>query len=157
MKIGSVDNTQQAIEQTPKPKTKQAGESFESILSEEATGASGTSTPSGSRNIQGPPPGAPLPMSSVSAVDQMSLFRTQALRTLEDTMSLLERYRSELLDPSKTLKDLAPTIEALKSALKDIEEMIEAAPAGDPLRDLLTQAAVPTYNEVARFEQGYFL
>ncbi|MBI4776600.1 MAG: hypothetical protein HY788_20890 [Deltaproteobacteria bacterium] len=133
--------------------------SFEAILREKApaqqSGASSVGVADRSQGPSSPPP--PIYISAVSDLGPSEAAGSEALRKVEMTLALLEQYHDELLDPSKTLKALANTVELLKREVGGLQELVSRYPIEEDLKAIINQTAIQTQVEVTKFDQGMLL
>jgi len=73
------------------------------------------------------------------------------------TLTLLEQYHDELLDPAKSLKTLANTVELLKREVDGLQELLLRYPIEEDLKEIINQTAIQGQVEVTKFDQGMLL
>ena len=159
MKIEDLQGVSQAGVQKPNTGKIEAGRSFEAILNEQVpaqqSGESGGAAP---KRSEGPsPPAAPIYISTESDLSPSEIAANVAIQKIEVTLNLLEQYHDELLDPTKTLKALADTVELLKQEVGGLQGLLAKHPIEEDLKEIINQTAIQTQVEVTRFDQGILL
>jgi hypothetical protein len=156
MKIEELQRIIQTGTQKSDTEKIEADRSFEAVLNETAAERQGGASGVGAG--EGPPPSsAPLFVSTVPDLSASEAVRDEALQKLEMTLALLEQYHDELLDPTKTLKALANTVELLKNEVSGLQKLLLQDPMEVDLKEIIHQTAIQTQVEVTRFDQGILL
>ena len=159
MKIEDLQGVSQAGVQKPNTRKIEAGRSFEAILNEQVpaqqSGESGGTAPKRSKGPSSP--AAPIYISAESDLSPSEVAANVAIQKIEVTLNLLEQYHDELLDPTKTLKALADTVELLKQEVGGLQGLLAKHPIEEDLKEIINQTAIQTQVEVTRFDQGILL
>ena len=159
MKIEDLQGVSQAGVQKPNTGKIEAGRSFEAILNEQVPAQqSGASEVGAPKRSEGPSsPAAPMYISTESDLSPSEVAANVAIQKIEMTLNLLEQYHDELLDPTKTLKALADTVELLKQEVGGLQGLLAKHPIEEDLKEIINQTAIQTQVEVTRFDQGILL
>ncbi|MDR2339745.1 MAG: hypothetical protein LBF40_06410 [Deltaproteobacteria bacterium] len=80
-----------------------------------------------------------------------------AVKQVEETLSLLENYAIALGDPANTLKDLAPMAEELSLGADSLNSLSQGLSKGDPLKELSSDTAILAAVEALKFKRGDFV
>lgn len=125
----------------------EAGPSFGQILDQAVEQQPGlVHQPANSMAIQRP---------QVFPSDHQSALREAALQ-VETSLEALEAYRSTLLDPQATLRDMAPLMASLEAAQQALDEKLSNLPKADPLHQIGDQTRSLIVAEKARFDSGIY-
>jgi hypothetical protein len=77
-------------------------------------------------------------------------------RTTERVLEALERYRCALGDTRATLKDVEPSVQALKKAATDLAPLVEAD-SDHPAWQTALRTLLTAVKEIARFDRGAYV
>ncbi len=75
----------------------------------------------------------------------------------DQVLSMLENYSNDLLNPSKSLRDLEPQIKQLKKDTEELMEGIISSDEDDNIRQHAAQCAMLGSLEVMKFERGDYV
>jgi len=95
---------------------------------------------------------APTPVSNLSQ------SKTDVLNLGDKVLDLLDLYAQELMDPSKTLKDIAPIVENIEKGIGEIEARAnETVKADNDLNRLVGELMVTANTAVFKFHRGDYI
>jgi hypothetical protein len=95
---------------------------------------------------------APTPMSTLSQ------SKADVLNLGDKVLDLLDLYAQELMDPSKTLKDIAPIVENIEKEIGEIEARTnETVKADKDLNQLVGDLMVTANTAVFKFHRGDYI
>lgn len=149
---GSGENFAALVEEASKNAQSAAGAKEAQILQGSLNPASGLLSGGGLAQIQLSRLAAMAGASSVGQVTQ-----EEALKQMEDTLSLLENYALALGDSENTLKDLSPLADELSLSAESLNSASQGLGAGDPLKELSSEAAALAAAEALKFRRGDFV
>ncbi|MEJ2640468.1 MAG: hypothetical protein P8010_12920 [Desulfosarcinaceae bacterium] len=92
---------------------------------------------------------------SIAADGPPNLHRESAAQ-VKASLDALEAYRSALIDPQATLRDMTPLMASLEAAHQTLGETLSHLPKEDPLRQIGEQARSLIVAERARFDSGIY-
>jgi hypothetical protein len=73
-------------------------------------------------------------------------------------LDLLDHYASDLNNPSKSLKDIAPLLEEINTNAQELLAETEKMPSTeDPLRGIASSAAITAQVELIKFNRGDYV
>ena len=106
----------------------------------------------------GGPAGAGLPVQSPGAVSGL-VFQplTDQLSPVDETLGLLERLGSDLMDPQTTPRRMYSLIQKLDAQADKLTSEAQNLPLGSPERKIMDQAAVVAKVQVAKYHRGEFI
>jgi hypothetical protein len=87
-------------------------------------------------------------------VDAVSPQKMQCLSVSEVAMGSLEAYSKSLLDPTKSVRDLASMVEELGKLREDVLNAGSFLSDSDPLKGIMNEVASALNAEVVRFKRG---
>ena len=102
----------------------------------------------------------PVVVETVVPAQRQHLSAPNKLTTLdciENVLDLLDTYRSKLLDPNATLKDIHPLVQSLETANEQLKPVLGSIAEGDQLKQILNQTLVTTSLEVFKYYQGDYI
>jgi len=139
-------NQTQPLEQ-PKVHEIRTGSGFGQILDQAMAGAEQTG-----------PAGSSLPLAAPGSVSGL-VFKPviDQLTPVDETLGLLEKLSSDLLNPSVTPRRMLSLIQALDDQADRLTSAAEDLPAGSPERKIMDQAAVVAKVQVAKYHRGEFI
>jgi hypothetical protein len=95
---------------------------------------------------------APTPVSNLSQ------SKTDVLDLGDKVLDLLDLYAQELMDPSKTLKDIASIVENIEKGIGEIEARTKEAVKEDKdLNQLVSELMVTANTAVFKFHRGDYI
>ena len=94
----------------------------------------------------------PVQLQYLSASDKLTI-----LDRIENMLDMLDTYRSKLMDPDATLKDIHPLVKSLEAANEQLKPVLKSIAEGDQLNQILNQTLVTTSLEVFKFHQGDYI
>jgi hypothetical protein len=102
------------------------------------------------------------PISSASHLDlrdqdDIALIRSQSLKAVEDTLTILEQYHEGLSDPETSLRKIDPFIQVLTKEVDGLNLFSERLPPADPLRKILNETGILSAVEIEKFRRGEYL
>ncbi len=105
---------------------------------------------------------SPNPISSASLLDltdqkDIARIRSRSLKSVEDTLTILEKYHEGLSDPETSLRKIDPFIQALTKEVDGLNLLSEKLPPADPLRKILNETGVLSAVEIEKFRRGEYL
>lgn len=69
----------------------------------------------------------------------------------------LESYQKLLADPGADLRTIHPALGQMEQQAESAKELFEQLPEGHPLRMIIAESLQNVYQEVARFNAGYYV
>jgi hypothetical protein len=109
------------------------------------------------------PPGLVHQPANTMAIQRPQLFPSdhqsalgEASLQVEASLEALEAYRSALLDPQATLRDMAPLMASLEAAHQALDEKLSNLPKDDRLHQIGDQTRSLIVAEKARFDSGVY-
>jgi cell shape-determining protein MreC len=136
---------------------KTTGQSFNQTL-EECMSSSSTrkSTASESSNVASIPR-MTVP-TAVNAVDSVFLMPQEgAMKQAEDALNLLQTYQQDLLDPAKSVKDLASTVQSMDREADSLNSLLEDFQNEPEIQSLMEKLAVVMKVEVMKYNRGDYV
>ncbi len=156
MKIEELLRIQQQIEADRKKNSEASGDTFQSLLEKSVIGKDATGPTTGTGALGMPRNVSALP--GLGSIDgSEDTLRTGLMGQVETILDLLEQYQSELLDPTRSLKSMEPTVEALKREIELLENLQTDYEQEDAVDELARDALLRSRVEVMKFEQGALL
>jgi len=97
--------------------------------------------------------------SLLSLMDQEDIprIRSQSLKAIEDTLTILGKYQEALSNPETSLKKIDPFIKTLTKEADGLNRLYDKLPSADPLRNLLNEAGILSAVEIEKFRRGDYL
>ena len=146
---------------------KGAGENFAALVEEAAKNAQGTANPfeaaagkselNSAAGFLSQSSLAQLQISRLKAAENASVTPEEAVKQVEETLSLLEDYAVALGDPGNTLKDRSPLAEELSFTAESLNTMSRGLKQDDPLKELSSETAALAAVEALKFKRGDFV
>jgi hypothetical protein len=102
------------------------------------------------------------PISSASLLDprdqeDIERIRSQSLKAVEYTLTILEQYQEGLSDPETSLRKIDPFIQALTKEMDGLNLLSERLPPADPLHKILNETGILSAVEIEKFRRGEYL
>ncbi len=92
------------------------------------------------------------PVSSVT-----SSTGNQALDEAESALDLVQSYQEKLQDPSATLNDISPLVQAMDKEADNLTAMMSTMGEGDEAKSVVNDVAVLMKVEAMKFNRGDYL
>ena len=118
---------------------------------------SGRSGPAGGAELLSQSTLAQLQINRLKASENSALSPEEAVKQVEETLSLLENYAIALGDPSAALKDIAPLAEELSLNAESLNTLSQGLKSGDPLKELSSETASLAAVEALKFRRGDYI
>lgn len=136
---------------------KATGQSFnqtlEECMSTSSTPKSNASEPSNVASI----PRMTAPM-AVNAVDSVFLIPQEgAMKQAEEALNLLQTYQQELLNPAKSAKDLASTVQSMDREANSLNALLENFQNEPEIQSVMERLAVVMKVEVMKYNRGDYV
>jgi hypothetical protein len=96
-------------------------------------------------------------LKATEAAAAPAITTEEAVRQVEDTLSLLEDYAIALGDPATSLKDLAPLAEELSLGAASLNSLSKGLKEDDPLKGISSETAALAGVEALKFKRGDFV
>jgi len=98
----------------------------------------------------------PVPLLS-DTQSGLSPVQKQGMDEAEQTLDLLERYRSALADGELSPKNLKTLIDSISAEVERLRGLAKALPSSDPLQKLLTEIGVVSAVTIWKHKRSYLL